>query len=104
MKYLIRFFSALFLTLTLVTVAGCPSTEKHEGTGEYIDDSAITAKVKSLMVRDPDLKAREITVETYKGVVQLSGFVSTRDEKDKAAALARGVEGVKSVKNDIRIK
>ncbi|HEY8035259.1 MAG TPA: BON domain-containing protein [Methylobacter sp.] len=104
MKYLIRFFSALFLALTLITITGCASTEKHEGTGEYIDDSAITSKIKALMINDPDLKAGEITVETFKGIVQLSGFVGTRAESQKAAAIARGVSGVKSVKNDIRLK
>jgi osmotically-inducible protein OsmY len=104
MKYLIRFFSALFLALTLITATGCASTETHEGTGEYMDDSLITGKINTLMFADPDLKAREINVDTYKGVVQLGGFVATRAESEKAAALARGVKGVKEVKNDIRLK
>jgi osmotically-inducible protein OsmY len=104
MKYLIRFFSAFFLALTLITVTGCASTETHEGTGEYMDDSLITGKINSLMFLDPDLKAREINVDTFKGVVQLGGFVATRAESEKAAALARSVKGVKSVKNDIRLK
>jgi osmotically-inducible protein OsmY len=104
MKNLIRFFSAFFLALTLISVTGCASTEKQEGTGEYVHDSVITGKVNALMISDADLKSLEINVETYKGVVQLSGFVSTRAESEKAAALARSVEGVKSVKNDIRLK
>lgn len=104
MKHIIRFFSTLFLALTLITITGCAGSEKHEATGEYFDDSVITSKVNAQMINDPDLKAREINVDTFKGVVQLSGFVSTRAEKEKAAALARGVSGVKSVKNDIRLK
>lgn len=104
MRYFIGFLSALLLALTLITVTGCASTEHREGTGEYFDDSVITGKVNALMVNDPDLKAREINVDTYKGVVQLSGFVSTRAESERAAALARSVKGVKSVKNDIRLK
>lgn len=104
MKYLIGFFSALLLALTLITVTGCASTETQEGTGEYFDDSVITSKINTLMVGDPDLKAREINVDTFKGVVQLSGFVNSRAESEKAAALARSVSGVKSVKNDIRLK
>ncbi|MGZ8157770.1 MAG: BON domain-containing protein [Methylobacter sp.] len=92
------------MALTLITITGCASTERHEGTGEYIDDSVITSKINGLTVNDPGLKAREITGETFKGIVQLSGFVSTRAESEKAAAIARGVNGVRSVKNDIRLK
>ncbi|HEY8034347.1 MAG TPA: BON domain-containing protein [Methylobacter sp.] len=80
-------YSALFLALTLITVTGCASTAKQEGTGEYIDDSVTTTKVNALMVNDPDLKAREIGVDTYKDVVQLSGFVGSRAEKDKRPQL-----------------
>ncbi|TAK62212.1 BON domain-containing protein, partial [Methylobacter sp.] len=98
------FFSALFLAMTLITVTGCASTKTQEATGEYFDDSVITGKINALMVGDPALKAREVNVDTFKGVVQLSGFVNTRIESEKAAALARSVTGVKSVKNDIRIK
>jgi len=104
MKYFIRFFSAFFLALTLLTVAGCASTPKTAGTGEYIDDSVITTKVKAALVHDPDVSAAEVNVETFKGVVQLSGFVNSRADMTKAVEIARGVKGVKSVKNDMRLK
>ncbi|MGZ5585666.1 MAG: BON domain-containing protein [Methylobacter sp.] len=104
MKYLIRFFSAFFLALTLLTAGGCASTTKTEGTGEYVDDSVITTKIKSGLAGDPTVSATEITVETFKGVVQLSGFVTSRAEMNRAVEIARGVQGVKSVKNDMRLK
>jgi osmotically-inducible protein OsmY len=104
MKYLIRFFSAFFLAFTLLTAVGCASSQKQEGTGEYVDDSVITSKVKAAILEEPTLSAAEINVETFKGVVQLSGFVSDRADINKAVEVARGVEGVKSVKNDMRIK
>jgi hyperosmotically inducible protein len=96
--------SAAFLAISLVSVVGCASTSKQEGTGQYIDDSVITAKVKAAIFEDPTTKASEINVETYKGVVQLSGFVISQDAANKAIELARGVKGVKSVKNDMRLK
>jgi osmotically-inducible protein OsmY len=104
MKHLIRFFSAVFLALTILTAVGCASTQKQEGTGEYVDDSVITSKVKAAILEEPALSAAEINVETFKGVVQLSGFVSSRADISKAIEVARGVGGVKSVKNDMRLK
>ncbi len=104
MKYLIRFFAAFFLGLTLMAAAGCASTEKHEGTGEYVDDSVITTKVKAAILDEPGLSSAEINVETFKGEVQLSGFVTSRADINKAVAVARGVKGVHSVKNDMRLK
>ncbi|EGW21823.1 BON domain-containing protein [Methylobacter tundripaludum] len=104
MKYLIRVFSAFFLTLTLLSAAGCASTEKHEGTGEYVDDSVITTKVKTAILNEPGLSSAEINVETFKGVVQLSGFVTSRADINKAIEIARNVKGVNSVKNDMRLK
>lgn len=92
------------LAVALAISAGCASSPTHEGTGEYIDDSVITTKVKSAILGESGLKVSEINVETYKGVVQLSGFVSSHDDIAKAAALARAVDGVKSVKNDMRVK
>lgn len=103
MKHL-RFFSAIFLALTLLTAAGCASTQKHEGTGEYVDDSVTTGKVKAAILDDPSLSSAEINVETFKGVVQLSGFVNSRADINKAASVARSIPGVKSVKNDMRLK
>lgn len=85
-------------------LSGCASTSTSEGTGEYIDDVVITTKVRSAIFNEPDLSAAEINVETFKGRVQLSGFVSTREEIDRAGRIARGIAGVSSVVNDIRIK
>lgn len=104
MKQLSKYLSALFLAITLASVVGCASTSKQEGTGEYVDDSVITTKVKSAIFNEPTLKVAEINVETFKGVVQLSGFVSAQSSATKAGELAYGVKGVKSVKNDIRLK
>lgn len=104
MKQLGKYLSAIFLAITLVSVVGCASTSKQEGTGEYIDDSVITTKVKTTIFNEPSLKVAEINVETFKGVVQLSGFVSSHAAASKAVELARSVKGVVSVKNDMRVK
>jgi hyperosmotically inducible protein len=104
MKQLGKYLSALFLALTLVSAVGCASTSKQAGAGEYVDDSVVTAKVKAAIFNEPSLKSTEINVETFKGVVQLSGFVSSQAAIDKAVAVARGVGGVTSVKNDMRVK
>jgi len=104
MKQLNKYLSAIFLAATLVSVVGCASTTTKEGTGEYVDDSVITTKVKTAIFNEPSLKSAEINVETFKGVVQLSGFVSSQADINKAASLARSVEGVTSVKNDMRLK
>ncbi|MCM2330088.1 MAG: BON domain-containing protein [Pseudomonas sagittaria] len=104
MKQLGKYLSAFFLALTLLTAVGCSSTPKQEGTGEYIDDSVITSKVKAAILGEASLKVAEINVETFKGVVQLSGFVNSQADINKAVEIARGVRGVKSVKNDMRLK
>jgi len=88
----------------MFALAGCAGTAKQESTGEFIDDSVITAKVKSAFVEDKEVGAHRISVETFKGVVQLSGFVSTTHESWKAGQLARNVRGVKEVHNDIAVK
>ena len=98
-----RLTTVLFSFL-LVAVAGCASTSKSEGTGEYIDDTVITTKVKAEIFNEPSLKSRELNVETFKGTVQLSGFVSSQADINKAVEVARSVKGVKSVKNDMKIK
>ncbi|MBK7954641.1 MAG: BON domain-containing protein [Candidatus Accumulibacter sp.] len=99
-----KYLSAVVLAVTLVTAVGCSSTAKQEGTGEYVDDSVITTKVKAAVFNEPLLKSAEINVETFKGVVQLSGFVSSQSAANKAVEVARAVGGVKSVKNDMRVK
>jgi hyperosmotically inducible protein len=104
MKQLRTYFSVLFLAIAVSSVVGCSSTPTREGTGEYIDDTLITTKVKAAIVNEPTLKVAEINVETFKGIVQLSGFVSSQAAADKAVSVARGIGGVKSVKNDMRIK
>ena len=90
--------------LAFVTVAGCASTSRQEGTGEYVDDSVITTKVKAAILNDSELKVLQINVETFKGVVQLSGFVDSRAMMSRAVEVTRGVSGVKSVKNDMRVR
>jgi len=104
MKPITKYLSAAFLAATLVTAVGCSSTAKQEGTGEYVDDSVITTKVKTAVFNEPMLKSAEINVETFKGVVQLSGFVSSASAANRAVEVARTVGGVKSVKNDMRVK
>jgi len=104
MNSLGKYLSAFFLSLTLLTAVGCASTATQEGTGEYVDDSVITAKVKAAIFDDPALKVAEINVETFKGVVQLSGFVSSQSVINRAVTVARSVKGVSSVKNDMRVK
>ena len=101
---LFNLFSIFLLGILLVSFLGCASTATQEGTGEYIDDSVITAKVKAGIFNDASLKSMEINVETFKGVVQLSGFVNSQADIDRAVELARGVKGVTSVKNDMRVK
>jgi osmotically-inducible protein OsmY len=88
----------------LTVLMGCAATSKSEGTGQYIDDSVITTKTKSAIFNDPSLKASEINVETYKGRVQLSGFVKSQADINQAVELAKGIAGVTSVKNDMRLK
>ena len=90
--------------LLMATALGCASTSKSEGTGEYVDDAVITTKVKTAIFEEPTLKSAEINVETFKGVVQLSGFVTSGEAQNKAVAVAKTVGGVKSVKNDMRVK
>jgi len=97
-------FPVLFLTLLFAVFLGCASTAKQEGTGEYIDDTLLTTKVKAAIFNEPSLKSTEINVETFKGVVQLSGFVRSQADINKAVEVAQGVKGVKSVKNDMRVK
>ncbi len=90
--------------LAAASLIGCASTSKSEGTGEYVDDSVITAKVKTAILEEPTLKSSEINVETFKGTVQLSGFVSSQEKVNTAMATAKTVKGVTSVTNDMRLK
>ena len=94
----------LVLLMLVATFAACASTRTHESTGEYVDDSTITTKVKALLAEDDFLKSFQIGVETYKGVIQLSGFVNSQQAANKAGEIARSVKGVKSVKNNLIVK
>jgi osmotically-inducible protein OsmY len=98
-----RLMMALAVVATLGLTA-CASTSRTEGTGEYVDDTVVTTKVKAAILAEPTLKAAEINVETFKGRVQLSGFVGTADDIARAVAVARQVKGVTSVANDMRLK
>ena len=92
------------LALSFAVVTGCASTAKTEGTGEYLDDSVVTTKVKTAILNDADLKVLQINVETFKGVVQLSGFVDSKAMMARAVEVTRGVAGVVSVKDDMRLR
>jgi hyperosmotically inducible protein len=94
----------LVLLMLITTFVACASTRTRESTGEYVDDSVITTKVKALLADDDFLKSFQISVETYKGIVQLSGFVNSQQAVDKAGQIARSVQGVNSVKNDLNVK
>src|ERR1700724_1302417 len=100
----VKTFTTLFSTILLMTTLGCAATRTHEGTGEYVDDSVITTKVKTAIFKEPGLKVSEVKVQTFKGVVQLSGFVSSRDDIKGAVRVASAVGGVKSVTNDMQLK
>lgn len=104
MKRFNPYYYLLFLAVFLTAIAGCASSGTQRSTGEYIDDAAITAKVKAAILNDPKTKVLEIKVETYRGEVQLSGFVSSQEEADRAIELAHGVKGVTSVKNNMILK
>ena len=99
-----KFLPAIVAALLLTTVVGCAETSTHESTGQYVDDAALTTKVKAAILDEPTLKVAEINVETYQGKVQLSGFVASQDDINKAVDVARNVNGVKEVNNDIRLK
>jgi osmotically-inducible protein OsmY len=92
------------MLLLIVGLAACASTSKQSSVGEYVDDTVITTKIKSLLAADDFLKSFEISVETYKGVVQLTGFVASQDAVTKAVEIAGSVQGVASVKNDLNVK
>ena len=94
----------LVLLMLIATFAACASTRTHESAGEYVDDSVITTKVKSLLAKDAFLKSFQISTETYQGTVQLSGFVNSQQAVDKAGEIVRSVKGVKSIKNNLIVK
>jgi osmotically-inducible protein OsmY len=94
----------LVLLMLIATFAACGTTRTRESSGEFVDDSVITTKVKSQLAADDFLKSFQISVETYQGTVQLSGFVNSQKAVDKAAEIVMGVKGVKSLKNNLIVK
>ena len=104
MKKRKMFIRCFLLMMLIASFVACASTSKQEGTGEYVDDSVITTKVKTLLAADDFLKSFQIGVETYKGTVQLSGFVNSQKAVDKAVEITRSVKGVASVKNNLIVK
>lgn len=103
MNYPKTILSALLVSL-ITTLSGCAGTATKESTGEYFDDSWITTKVKAVLIKDSVVSGREVNVETFKGVVQLSGFVTSGKAMNQAVTLTKNISGVTSVKNDMRIK
>ena len=95
---------SLLVLLVIAVIAGCAGSRTQESTGEYFDDSTITAKVKAAILGDQELKVLQINVETFKGVVQLSGFVNSPPMVSRAVEVASRVSGVKSVKNNLIVK
>ncbi len=104
MVKLSRIMKGLVLLVVMTAFLGCASTRKQASVGEYVDDTVITTKVKAAIFDEPTLKTLQINVETFKGEVQLSGFVDSAQSVNKASEVARGVGGVKAVKNDLIVK
>jgi osmotically-inducible protein OsmY len=96
--------AAALVMASALTLGACAETKTQESTGAYMDDSVITSKVKTAILQDPALKVLQIQVTTYKNVVQLSGFVDSSQMVAKAGTVARQVEGVTAVKNDLLVK
>ena len=103
MKSIKKSAAVASIVVALAAMTGCAATPTTESTGEYIDDAAVTAKVKAAMLDQPALKAFQIHVETFKGTVRLRGAAASQSTIDKAVEVARGVNGVKSVKNEMRV-
>jgi osmotically-inducible protein OsmY len=104
MNPIIKGISASVLAVLLISAVGCAGSPTRSSTGEYIDDTWITTKVKAALIDDSVVRATEVNVETFKGVVQLSGFVSSQEAMDQAVLVTRGVSGVTTVRNDMRIR
>lgn len=101
---MIKRFSAVLVVAAMVSALGCATQSEPQSTGAYMGDAWVTTKVKAGILNEPSLKVSQINVETYKGVVQLSGFVDNAASQAKAVEIARSVSGVTSVKNDMRLR
>jgi osmotically-inducible protein OsmY len=104
MNKTIKLFSLLLLAAMLMGLAGCAARDTRSSTGEYIDDTVITTRVKTAIFNEDSLRSSEINVETFRSVVQLSGFVSSQDEINTAVRIARNIDGVESVVNSMRLR
>jgi hypothetical protein len=102
MKTVVKCLLGLFLLLAFV--AACSPQPKSRSTGAYVDDKVITARVEAALIGNEQTKARQISIETYRGVVQLSGFVDSKQSKQVAEQVTRGVKGVVDVKNDLIVR
>ena len=100
----LRIMSILMCLGMVTALSGCASSPKTETAGQYLDDTVVTSRVKAAIFKEPNLKTLQINVETYQGIVQLSGFVDTMDSARRAGEVAKNVEGVKEVKNDLVVK
>jgi osmotically-inducible protein OsmY len=108
----VKYISSIIIAVALASTIGCASSSandgkagfKNETAGEYLDDSVTTTRVKTALINEPSLKSFEIKVVTYKGSVQLSGFVSSQASIEKAVSIASAIDGVKSVKNAMQLK
>jgi osmotically-inducible protein OsmY len=100
----LKIATTLIAAIALTAIVGCAATPERQSTGQYVDDAVITTSVKKAIFQEPTLKVAEINVETFKGAVQLSGFVNSKDDINTAVRVAGAVNGVKSVKNDMRMK
>ncbi len=104
MKMSRRHFALAMLGICVGALSACAPSQERRGTGEYVDDKVINTRVKSALIADKAVDGTDITVDTFRGVVQLSGFVASRQMQDRAVAIARGVPGVKEVKDDMRLR
>lgn len=104
MKQQSNYATLFLLGIVLIFTLGCAGSPTQESTGEYLSDTWITTKVKTALINDSIVKGSEVNVETFKGIVQLSGFVSTAEAMEQAIAVASSIEGVTSVKNDMQLK
>jgi osmotically-inducible protein OsmY len=101
----LKLISLFLLSLSLVpSLVGCAGGKTYESTGEYFDDTVISSKVRASLLGDPKIKLLQISVETFKGIVQLSGFVNSNEAATRAVDLARRVKGVKQVNNSLIVK
>ena len=101
-----NFTRALLIAAVMgsTAMAGCTSTATKQSAGEVVDDGVVTAKIKAKLIDDPVTKAHQINVDTFKGTVQLSGFVDSTEARSRASQLAKGTDGVKEVKNSLQIR